>query len=114
MTLTSYLPMILMLFYVWLIEKNKIKDITLLEIMNVHDEPKPTTEPKIHRFIVHTEYLVSDGSHDQFIDTRNIIHICQYKIPQQLNKFPIPSQPPLRNNQVMKCNIPHLQGCSVN
>ena len=44
----------------WLPESEEIKDITpleeSLERMNVHDEPKPTTEPKIQSSVADIEH----------------------------------------------------------
>lgn len=51
---------------------HEIKDITpleeSLERLNVHDEPKPTTEPKIQPSVADTEYSPAAArSHDQFV-----------------------------------------------
>lgn len=56
----------------WFIGIDEIKDITpleeSLERLNVHDEPKPTTEPKIQPSVADTEYSPAAArSHDQFV-----------------------------------------------
>jgi hypothetical protein len=55
----------------WLTGSDEIKDITpleeSLERMNVHDESKPTTEPKIQSSVADTEYPSDVKSHDQFV-----------------------------------------------
>ncbi|KEH43709.1 low-temperature-induced 65 kDa protein [Medicago truncatula] len=66
---------------------DEIKDITpleeSLERMNVHDESKPTTEPKIQSYVADTEYPSDVKSHDQFVPHFTDATKTQNEYPQE-------------------------------